>query len=495
MSSRHGYISVVILLLAGCTEPAPPSNAEQQFVEDAVAALGGRAALESVATISIRASGRMPNIGQDLTPESATMEFDLSDYSLAVDLARRASRTEFTRTPLFDYFRGRDPMRLVSGYDDGIAWDLAPDGSASRAHDDVAADRRSGYYHHPLPLMRAVIADGAKVRNARNESGLTVADISTADGELLTMAIDDETHLPAFIRSTDHHPYLRDVVRRTRFSDYGAVGSLVLPSSIRQTLDEFEAFRLTISSQEPNADVGDVDAPADAAGAAPVNGTPPANVVAERVAEGVWLLAGQSHHSVLIEFRDHLMVIEAPNESRLIAVIGTAGELVPGKPVTKLVNTHHHFDHSGGIRAAISRGLTIITQAANGAFYRRMAGQPSTIVPDALAAEPQPIKLEVVGEHRTYEDEAMTVELFHVADNPHSSSMLMAYLPEYRMLVQVDLYTTGRTTPQLFAPNLVDNIERYGLDVETVLSLHGDTFDYTTLVAAVDALRGSAGEN
>ena len=48
MSSRHGYISVVILLLAGCTEPAPPSNAEQQFVEDAVAALGGRAALESV---------------------------------------------------------------------------------------------------------------------------------------------------------------------------------------------------------------------------------------------------------------------------------------------------------------------------------------------------------------------------------------------------------------------------------------------------------------
>ena len=31
-----------------------------------------------------------------------------------------------------------------------------------------------------------------------------------------------------------------------------------------------------------------------------------------------------------------------------------------GKPLTELVVSHHHFDHTGGIRQAIAEGLTII---------------------------------------------------------------------------------------------------------------------------------------
>ncbi|MDH3440020.1 MAG: MBL fold metallo-hydrolase, partial [Gammaproteobacteria bacterium] len=222
---------------------------------------------------------------------------------------------------------------------------------------------------------------------------------------------------------------------------------------------------------------------------APISGTPPATVTAEQVADGVWRLAGQSHHSVLIEFSDHLVIVEAPNETRLLAVLAKAEELVPGKPVTKVVNTHHHFDHSGGVRAAVASGLTVITHATNEHFYRRMAVQPSTIVPDALSNSPQAISIETVADERTYQDESMTLELYHVAGNPHSASILMGYLPAQRMLIQVDLFTTGRTTPQLFAPNLLDNIERRGLAVDTVLSLHGDDYDIATLASAVAALR------
>src|SRR4029077_4422871 len=108
-----------------------------------------------------------------------------------------------------------------------------------------------------------------------------------------------------------------------------------------------------------------------AAAAAPAaSGPPPAVVTAEPVAKGIWFLAGQSHHSVLVEFGDHLMLIEAPqNDTRTLAVIAKARELRPDKPLKYVANSHHHFDHSGGIRAAVAEGLTVITHKANEVFF------------------------------------------------------------------------------------------------------------------------------
>ena len=66
---------------------------------------------------------------------------------------------------------------------------------------------------------------------------------------------------------------------------------------------------------------------------------------------------------------DHLTLIEAPlSEARTLAVIARARELKPGTPLTQLVTTHHHFDHTAGLRAAIAEGLTIITHEGNRAF-------------------------------------------------------------------------------------------------------------------------------
>ena len=62
------------------------------------------------------------------------------------------------------------------------------------------------------------------------------------------------------------------------------------------------------------------------------------------------------------------------------------------------MTSHHHWDHLGGIRAAIDEGATIVTHQSNKAFLERVAKTPHTIVPDRLAASKKPVKIQTVGE-------------------------------------------------------------------------------------------------
>src|SRR5262249_7292845 len=147
------------------------------------------------------------------------------------------------------------------------------------------------------------------------------------------------------------------------------------------------------SKQSVDADAGDLAAPAAAASAALPPATPAVNVTSDEIAPGVWFLAGQSHNSVALEFTDHILLVEAPlSEARTLGVIEKARTLRAGKPVTAVLNSHHHFDHSAGIRAAVSEGLEIITHQGNTAFYQNAVGRAHTIAPDALAKNPKPYK-------------------------------------------------------------------------------------------------------
>jgi glyoxylase-like metal-dependent hydrolase (beta-lactamase superfamily II) len=214
------------------------------------------------------------------------------------------------------------------------------------------------------------------------------------------------------------------------------------------------------------------------------------NVTSEELAPGVWYLAGGSHHSVLVEFEQYLMVIETPqHDARTLAVIAKARELRPNKPLRYAVNTHHHFDHSGGIRAAISEGLTIVTHAGNAAFVRDVARRRHTLQPDALSRAPKSPTVVPVGDKRVFQDRSRTVELYHLRGSPHTSTMIVAYLPTERMLVQADAYNPPAPNQPPppgfpFAKNLVENVERLRLRVDRVAALHGRVVPFSEIRGA-----------
>ena len=81
-------------------------------------------------------------------------------------------------------------------------------------------------------------------------------------------------------------------------------------------------------------------------------------------------------------------MVEAPdNEARSLAVIAEAAKLVPGKPIRYVVNTHHHFDHAGGLRTYLSQGTTIVTHESNKEYYLDILFHPAprTLQPDRMA--------------------------------------------------------------------------------------------------------------
>jgi glyoxylase-like metal-dependent hydrolase (beta-lactamase superfamily II) len=475
------HFSLLIFFAASCTKKTP----EQQFIDDAMNAVGGRSRVEQVKTIAIEASGVNYNLGQDIKPEASTQQFAITGYIRKIDVAQGKQRVEQTRTPKFAYFQGQQAQTQVMGLDGDVAYNVTPQG-AVRIAPAQEADRRIEFMHHPITALRAAIAPATTISNVRTSGAVRQADFEFRDRKW-TMTI-DAAGVPLSISTKSYHPNLGDVVVTTTFAQYDDVNGLKLPKAISGKVDDFTTYELAATKQFVDADLGDINAPPEAI--KPVQVAPP-NVVVTPVGKGVWLLAGQSHHSVLVEFSDHLMLIEAPqSEARTLAVIAKAKETVNNKPLTQLVTTHHHFDHTAGMRAAIAEGMTVITQAGNRAWVDNMARRSHSLQPDMLTKNASRLEIDTVDEEKEIKDASMTVQLFHVAGNPHSDTMLMAYFPALRVLVEVDAFSPGAAVNP-YAANLLENINTRKLKIDRIVPLHGTIAPFADLVKVATPAKGN----
>jgi glyoxylase-like metal-dependent hydrolase (beta-lactamase superfamily II) len=474
--TRSTGLVLIVALLAACGRVTP----ERQIVNDAAQALGGAERLQAIKTIVMEGEGTQFNLGQDVVPHASGQTFAVSPYRRAIDVPGERARTELTRVPKFTYWQGLAAQRQVQGIDRAIAYNVAANGNATRAAQTAADDRRAELLRHPVTAVRAALDPAARLSNPRIENGQSLVDVVAANGQALTLAVDAGTKLPARVTTAANHVNLGDVIISTTFGDYQSVGGLRLPARLTTRTDDFTTADVRVTTQSIDGDAGDLAAPSAAASAAVPSPQPP-NVTVEEVSSGVWLLAGGSHHTVLVEFADHLMIIDAPqNDARALAVIAKARELRPGKPLTHVVNSHHHFDHSGGIRAAVSEGLTVITHQGNAAFIEEVVKRPHTIVPDALEKNPRPLKLETVTDEKVLTDGSMTVNLYSIPSE-HSESMLMAYLPKERALIVIDIYEPV-AGPHMFAARFIEDLKKRNLRVDRIVPVHGKVVTYAQMV-------------
>jgi glyoxylase-like metal-dependent hydrolase (beta-lactamase superfamily II) len=138
----------------------------------------------------------------------------------------------------------------------------------------------------------------------------------------------------------------------------------------------------------------------------------------------------------------------------------------------------------------------VITHTKNAPFFEMLSKRRHFVVSDTLARAPRAAKVEGVNTKRVLSDSTRTVEIHHVRGNPHTATMLMVYLPAEKLLIEADAYTPPAADvaarPRApFAENLLENIERLGLQVDYIVPLHGRIVPLSDLRAAVEATRAA----
>lgn len=432
-------------------------------------------------TFQFTANGSMYSLGQNTSPAAAWPRSFVKSMTRLYDFTAGAMRDELVRMSAETAAVGPEQrtVTLVSG---DHAWNEAGKDIVPRWFE--INDRAHQIVISPHGLVRAAFANNAQVAR-RVIEGRPMSVVSFNDqGKHRVTAYANEQNAIEWVESSYGNGVIGDIKVVTHYGPYRDFAGVKFPTKIIQYHDGKPTLDVTVTAVRANPAVN-IQVPANVR-------TDPVPVKSEKVADGVWYITGISAYSVLIEMKDYLIVVEAPHgERRSLALMEEVKKLVPGKPIKYLVNTHHHFDHSSGVRAFAAEGVTIVTHEVNRPLYERAALNSWNHAPDRLARSKRRPAIQTMGDNMVLTDGSRSVELYQMVGNPHHDGLVMAYLRKEKILIEADAYTpapAGAEPPKVPSPaavNLEANVRRLNLDVERIVPIHGRIVPYSELLAAI----------
>jgi L-ascorbate metabolism protein UlaG (beta-lactamase superfamily) len=497
----------------------------RSVLEASLKAMGGA----NLKTLRYSGSGWSSRVGQTYGLAEDWPRYEVAGYTRVIDYEAKWSREDYTRRQGRYPLLGRPPMpeeHITSILSGNYAWDMQGDKPVP-----LTGLYLDGVSYADLRQLEVAITPHGFLRSAiiaKDATAITLPIVGASDaglsqfGRKVTIVsftigkyrINGSINDKNLVELTDTwfpNPVYGDMDYEMRYTKYKDFGSVQFPTMVHVHQGDprlnpaHNYYEYTVTDVKANVPVNTMPVPEVVRTAT----VAPLKVESQKLADGVWLLAGGTHNSVMLEFKDFVTVVEAPqNEARSLAVIDEANRLVPNKLIRYVVNTHHHFDHAGGLRTYLSQGTTVITHESNKQYYLDIMFYPTPreLQPDRMALynpmymiSRRPAPIETVASFAggpgggaakyVVTDGERILEIFHVQDmayeledqsyaqGNHSADMLMAYLPKEQILINADLYSPpaqgAAPAPTAGMRTLYQNMLKQKLDVAQHVPIHG----------------------
>jgi len=492
-----------LLALAARAGPAVTSAGDAaRVLARGVEALGGESALRSITSIERTYVEDWVDVGQGRRPWSGAPPVGNLPPHAGFDDSEAFSHLDYRGVRYYESIRHADaPNDYAVVVEAGtperafqtITYVREKPFYAPRDGVAFESERQRRFRRFPEGLLLAALerpeslaALGTVVEGAHRLEAIAFADTT---GNLTRLYFDAATHRLVRSETVRTHRVYGDTTGDTTYGDYRRVGALELPFEVTTRVAGLPTSRLTMRAIATGSPARPqwFEPPRDFALVTPPRPEP----AVESLGGGIHLIRG-AYNLVFAEFRDHVLLIEAPMSEKYAAdCLDLVAATVPGKPI-RLVATHFHFDHVAGVRAAVARGIPILTTPDARGVIERSVASAQNLRPDALARAPRRASIEVADRSTVLDDGSQRVELYEIGPTPHVDQILVAYFPLRKLLLVADLFDV--LTPELVITGvdgvaLASRIDELDLDVDHIVPMHGPPVAFAQLRQGLEIRR------
>jgi glyoxylase-like metal-dependent hydrolase (beta-lactamase superfamily II) len=478
--------SLLFVLTGGQGAPLAAQDASSQaLIARAARAMGGAAALDSVRSRRVEFNLVAFGLGQEetyLSQPRATLSYGstLSDYAGARQITSQevrqvggaVTRQRRVILPAMSMLEqngalSMDPATVSAG---------VPRAQSLQIERIMVAAVHHGSSALPLPprTLRGEPADGIRM---------------PLGPDTVNLFFSRSTGLPMTTETLADDGVLGDRRTVTWYSRWQDAGGLKLPRQIDVEINGRLQSQTVLTSVvvNPELDPAQFAIPDSMAARAPRPvAARPLAVLLVNLAPGIWRAEGGTHHSLVVEQGSTLLLIEGPQSSaRTYAVLDTLRSRFPSKPVYGVVMTHHHHDHSGGIRAYLARGIRVIAHERNARFVAGIASARKTVAPDRLSRSPGAPPVVPVRDSLVLGSGPGKVVLYPLA-SIHAGGLLAAWVPAAGVVFTSDVVSPAANAapPRQGSGELVAFAKAVGIAPARYAAGHGVVVDWSVLEAA-----------
>jgi len=492
--------------------PAPVHN----LVTDAVTALGGADALRNLKAIAITGEAKYWEPGQSKAAGKDPKHVEDVKFTVTRDLTGGRARTQWDRDHKFP-----DPALNIKYTETVLPHGgfVTDDKGASTAMASVrmAAAQRELNRASPTLLLKAM-ENPKDVRPIGNQriGRVSYRAVSFNDGSVSYIILfDATTKRPAAIRTMDDDNVRGDQPFDAVLSDWKSVGGVQIAHALSYQIGGVEVGKVSYTQITANPTIaGDafaVPEPVRAALKGPAASGVPYQWIIRRLymsrymdteqpylpaagsvklvelAANVQHAQGASGNNLIVAMKDHLVVFDAPyGEALSRTVIDLAKAKYPGKPIRYLVQTHHHMDHSGGLRAYVAEGATILVAAPTRGYFNAALRNPRTVAGDTQQTARKAIRITEVRDQTTLKDDAGGEIRIYNIKNPHAEGYLLGHVVKDNIVFVTDLISPRGPVARTEGTIAVgDAFKKYGIKDALIAGGHGTTAKQSEIGAAL----------